>query len=297
MYYYKLYGMRILSDFEFAQLTSLSKEEKELVPQITIQESLFPAELRKEQECYHKIEKEKGFISNSYCYLLIENGEKIYYERKQGVTSELLSAYILGWGISVLFFQRGQLAIHCSCVAKDGNALLISGNSGSGKSTITSGFLEKGYSFMADDMSVVRMAENETALATAAFPFQKLCRDVAETLSLPMEEMIYIDEEKDKFLVPYKGDFEDKPTPIKAMFILTITEQDKVTTQELTGADKLQACMNSLFLAPLLGEKLYAPENGMRVLKFASRIPVYKIERPIGRNSREEVLEAILKIL
>lgn len=297
MYYYKLYGMRICSDFKFVQLTGLSNEEKELASHILIKERMLPEKWKREQECYHKIEKEKSVISNSYCYLLIENGENIYYERKQKATPELLGAYILGWGISVLFYQRGQLAIHCSCVEKDGNALLISGNSGSGKSTITSGLLEKGYSFMADDMSVVKMDENGEVLATAAFPYQKLCRDVAETISIPMEEMIYIDEEKDKFLVPYKGDFEDKPTPIKAMFILTITEQDKITVQELAGAAKLQACMNSLFLAPLLGENLYAPENGMRVLKFASRIPVYKIERPMGRNSREEVLEAILKVL
>ena len=297
MYYYKLYGMRIHSDFEFVQLIELSEAERLLEPEIVMQEQVLPQEIKKEQECYCHIDKEKSVIVNSYCYLLMEQGEKIFYERKSQATHELLSAYILGWGISVLFHQRGQLAIHCSCVAKDGTALFVSGNSGSGKSTITSGLLEKGYSFMADDMSVVKMAENGDVLATAAFPYQKLCRDVAEMIAVSMEEMVYIDEEKDKFLVPYKGTFEDSPTPLKAMFVLEIAEGDKVTMQELVGAAKLQACMNALFLAPLLGESLYAPENGIRVLKFASRIPVYSVKRPIGRDSKEEVLETILKVL
>ena len=207
MYYYKLYGMRIHSDFEFVQLIELSEAERLLEPEIVIQEQVLPQEIKKEQECYCHIDKEKSVIVNSYCYLLMEQGEKIFYERKSQATHELLSAYILGWGISVLFHQRGQLAIHCSCVAKDGTALFVSGNSGSGKSTITSGLLEKGYSFMADDMSVVKMEENGDVFATAAFPYQKLCRDVAEMIAVSMEEMVYIDEEKDKFLVPYKGTF------------------------------------------------------------------------------------------
>lgn len=296
-YYYKIYGMRIHSDFEFIPLRKLSKEERLLEPQITIQEQMLPQEFKEEQECYYHINQDKSVIANSYCYLLIEKGEKIFYERKQQATKELLSAYILGWGIAALVYQRGQLAIHCSCVEKDGKAIFLSGNSGSGKSTITSGLLEKGYSLMADDMSVVKMAEKGDVLAMAAFPYQKLCRDAAETISIPVEEMVYIDEERDKFLVPYQGTFEDRPTPLKVMFVLEIIEGDKVMLQELTGAEKLQACMNALFLAPLLGESLYALENGMRVLKFASKISVYSVKRPIGRNSKEEVLETILKVL
>ena len=296
MFHYKLYGMHIVSDFELKQLTNLSGTESDLLPQITIQEKELPKELKREQDCYFVIAKEKSYISNSYCYLLMENGEKLFYEKKENVTPQLLNAYLLGWGIATLVYQRGELAIHCSCVKKDGRAILISGNSGSGKSTVTNELLKRGYSFMADDMSVVKMIEEEV-IATAAFPYQKLCSDAALACGMPYEEMIYVDEDKDKFLVPCKDIFEDEPVPVKAMVILTRTKEDRINVQELIGADKFRACMDSLFLSPLLGEDLYKPENGVRVMKFASRIPLYQISRPVGRNTKEEIMEEILKIL
>lgn len=296
MFYYRLYGEYIVSDMELSQLTQVSTTDMKEQTGILIQKKELPDELKRPEECYFSLEKDSCFLSNSYCYLLMEKGKRIFYEMKEKATPQLLNAYILGWGIATLFYQRGELAIHCSCIQKDGNALIISGNSGSGKSTITSELLKKGYSFMADDMSVVKFSENKEVLATAAYPYQKLCRDVAQNLDIPMEQMIYVDEQKDKFLVPYRGKYEETSAPVKAMIILHVTREDKVSIKELVGEDKLHASMNSLFLAPLLGEDLYRPENGIRVLHFASKVPIYQINRPLGKDTKEEIIKEILKI-
>ncbi len=296
MYYYKLYGMRMASDLKFAQLVELLDEEQTFLPQIVIEERSLEQAFQTREECYYKIDKQVSYVSNSFCYMLIQDGEKIFYERKEGTTLQLLNAYILGWGIAILFHQREQLAIHCSCLERDGKALLISGNSGSGKSTIADELLVKGFGFMADDMSVVKESEDKEWIATAAFPYRKLCRDVVQMSGISADEMIYIDEDKDKFLVPNRGAFVDIPMPIRIMVILKVSNKDKVEVQELVGADKFQACMDALFLSPLLGEQLYVPEHGKRILQFASRILIYQIERPMGKNSKKEIVDAILKI-
>lgn len=296
MYYYKLYGMRIASDFELTQLVKLSDKEQAFWSQIVIEERSLAQMFQAGEECYYKIDKQVSYLSNSFCYMLIQGGEKIFYERKEGTTSQQLNTYILGWGIAILFHQREQLAIHCSCLERDGRALLISGNSGSGKSTVTDILLAKGFGFMADDMSVVKESENKELLATAAFPYRKLCRDVVQMFGISDDEMIYIDEDKDKFLVPCIGDFVDTPMPIRIMVILKVSNKDKVEVQELVGAEKFQACMDALFLNPLLGEQLYVPEHGKRILQFASRILIYQIERPMGKNSKKEIVDAIFKI-
>lgn len=293
MYYYKLYGMGVRSDFQLVQLLTLSEEEWKAMSQITIREKPFPDEYKRQRECYSQIDRSRSILSNSYCYLFIENGETICYEKKEKATDELLNAFILGWGMAILFYQRGQLAIHCSCVEKDGRAILISGNSGSGKSTITAELLKRGYSLMADDMVVVTFAEDGKVLAAAAFPYQKLCRDALGASGVSEEELIYIDEGKDKFLVPYKGVFIEEMVPVQAMYVLACLQNGEVNARELVGGDKFHACMQSLFLKPLLGEGLYAPENGAIVLDLASRIPVYEVERPVGKDTREEVLKLI----
>lgn len=297
MYHYRIYGMRLLSDLPFRQLCVLSPEEEPQLPQITVAQAPFPEHLKQKHTCFSHIAKDISYLSNSHCYLLAEHGNRLLYERKADTKDALLCAYILGWGISMLCQQQNRLALHCSCIAGAKGAVLICGNSGAGKSTLTTALLNRGFSLMADDIAAVHFDETGAVFATSAFPYQKLCRDAALQLALPLHELIYIDENKDKFLVPYTGTFPVAPVPVHAIVYLTFTSGTDVIATELTGVNKFRACMNSLFLRPLLGEALYAPENGTRGLALASRVPMYHIARPIDTDSRDTVLQTILSYL
>ena len=296
MKHYNLYGMHILSDFEFVQLEPLEEIHKEKAD-VLICEGVVADEYKKDRECYSKIRKEVSYMANHTCYLLIEHGNKITYEKKPNAKENNLNAFLLGWGIAIICYQKEQLAIHCSCVADDTGAVLISGTSGSGKSSITSYLLKKGYKLVADDMAVVSVDENGVAYALSAFPYQKLCRDIAMESGIKEEEMIYIDENKDKFLVPYKGDFVRKPVPVKAMIILGFSESDTVISGEIQGVDKIYACVNSLFLRGLLKKKAYYPENISSCLKLASCIPIYYVSRPLDVDTKEEVINTIWELV
>ena len=57
-------------------------------------------------------------------------------------------------------------------------------------------------------------------MAKAAFPYQKLCRDAALRSGHPLDSLIYIDEAKDKYLVPCHEIFDDTSRPVKAIIIL-----------------------------------------------------------------------------
>jgi len=294
MYQYHIYGLCLLSDIEFPQLLTVSEEDAKVLPQIIITEAPFPAHLKQDKVCFSSITKEESYLSNTHCYLRIEQGSRIFYERKVKGSDPLLGAYILSWGISMLCYQRGMLALHGSCVAGQGGALLICGSSGSGKSTITKELLSLGFSFLADDISVLNLEESGSISALPAFPYQKLCRDVVERLALPQEELIYVDEKKDKFLVPYKGKFATNAVPVRAIIILSLTYEENVSFEELSGVPKFQACMNSWFLRPLLGNALFAPENGVVGLTLTARVPIYRIARPINKDSKEEIVQRIL---
>ena len=80
------------------------------------------------------------------------------------------------------------------------------------------------------------------------------------------------------------------------MIILKVSDIEQVSVQELVGGDKFRASMDALFLQPLLGEQLYIPEQGRRILEFASKVQIYQIERPREKNSKDEIVDAILEI-
>ena len=190
MYHYRIYDLNLISDLSFPQLISCGTECADVaVTASRVSVKLPPHPSDVSFDCGMDI----GWLENQTCSLLVQNGNSIHYELKAGGNEQYLRTYILGWGMSMLAIQRNEVALHCSAISDDAAAILFCGESGSGKSTLTSAYLARGYHLMADDMSFVSY-HNETVMAKAAFPYQKLCRDAALRSGYPLDSLIYIDE-------------------------------------------------------------------------------------------------------
>lgn len=295
MYFYKLYGMKVASDLQFGQLVVCEDEQE---ADIEICAGVIPEDIKTQEELRkYSFGNERSWLANLTCYLFIENGRKLTYELKQDGNVMYLQSYILGFGMSMLAMQRGLISIHCSALANDKGALLIAGESGAGKSTLTAAFLDQGYRLMADDMAWVEVTDGQKVLASPAFPYQKLCRDAAIAKGYNLDELLYINEEKDKFLAPYRGEFKTESVPVKGFIMLGIGKEDEVVCQEVTGVQKFHVCVNNLFLRHLLGAAKYDPQISHKCLKMASGIPVYFIGRPDGKDTAKEVIEKAFKIV
>lgn len=287
MFYYKIYGSIVCTDLEFLQLVSVDAiSEKEA--DIVIKSGHIPEEI-KEQEPERKYDfgEKKSWLINKTTWFVVEDGREITYELRPGGNQGYLCTYLLGFGLAMLHMQRGEMAIHCSAVSKDGEAILIAGESGSGKSTLTTRFLDEGYELMADDVALVKVIHGK-AIAYPAFPYQKLCRDAAMQKGYALEELVYIDEDKDKFLVPYKHNFSLDGKPVKAMLCLVADEKmTEPCLEKVTGINKFHACVNNLFLRKLLRQQKYGILVGPKCLEIASSVPMYLLGRPICQNTAD----------
>lgn len=58
--------------------------------------------------------------------------------------------------------------LHCSTVALDGRAVLISGPSGSGKSDLALRLLDRGFTLVSDDRTIVRRSGNQLLASAPA---------------------------------------------------------------------------------------------------------------------------------
>lgn len=295
MFYYMIYGKRIYADLCFPQLVKVpefTEEEADII----INKGVIPQNIKilgEEREC--DFGPTLSWLINLTCYFTVEDGRTITYELKPGKREDYLKAYILGYGLSMAFLQRGEMAIHCSALCKEGKAVLVAGESGSGKSTTTTDLLKAGFSLMADDMALVRLEEGK-AVCYPAFPYQKLCRDVVEQQNLDMDELIYIDEDKDKFLVPYKGEFDLEGKEVAAFFYLScLRNTTELVTEEITGMNKFHVCVNNLFLRNLLCDEKYSPTVGGKCLELASKMSMYLIGRPLEGDTVQERTEYIVK--
>ncbi|MBQ8798874.1 MAG: hypothetical protein IJZ55_04840 [Lachnospiraceae bacterium] len=284
MYFYKVYGVIVASDLEFPQLVVWDDTTHW---DVTVEKTVFSKEIE-EQSAFCEFGHEYSWLRNTTCQIQVYEGKRIGYALTGKGNPEWLQTYILGYGMSMLALQRDMLPIHCSVVADEQGAVMIAGESGTGKSTATTAFLKAGYTLMADDM-----AWADGSKVYPAFPYQKLCRDVVEREGYDPEELIYIDEQKDKFLARYRGEFSTEGRPIKGFLLLHLTSEQKVTVQEVNGLDRLHVFVGNLFLRKLMTrEQKYAPYIGKIGLEMASKVPILCIGRPKEGNTAEEVVKA-----
>lgn len=286
MYYYKVYGLLIASDLFFPQLVVSEDTTRydAVIEKAELSEEIQDVLPKKKYE----FGREYSWLSNSTCQIRVYNGTRLTYALTGNGNPEWLQTYILGYGLSMLALQRNMLPIHCSVVADERGAVLIAGESGAGKSTATTAFLKEGYTLMADDMALV-----DGTMVYPAFPYQKLCRDVVEREGYHLDELIYIDEQKDKFLARYRGEFSTEGRRMKGFILLHLTSEERVTVRELTGLDRMHVYVGNLFLRKLMTrEQKYAPYIGAIALEMASKVPLLCIGRPTEGNTAEEVVHA-----
>lgn len=302
MYRYRLYGFSIITDLCFPQLMAESADMPKTL-EIEIVACQVPEAIAGITDKKYDFGISFSWLSNLTTWLIVENGKKIGYCLKEGGKVSALRNFILGFGMSMLAHQRRMLAIHCSVVATSSaaadkaGAVLIAGESGAGKSTLTTAFLERGYRLMADDMALVQTVDKKISYAFPAFPYQKLCRNVALEKGYNLDELIYINENKDKFLVPYQGKFSLEPVPIKAFIMLCVTKEQEVGVKEVTGFNRVPVYINNLFLRHLLREKKYAPEFGQLCIEMAANVPTYYICRPFEGDTTAEVIHKVFDIV
>lgn len=294
MYHYKLYGMNICSDLEFSQLCPGSSQNQ---PQVLIEQTQMPPEISGSERGQYAFGAERGWLHNRTAWIMAEGGNRLRYRLKEGGRPSYLRTYLLGYGMAMLAMQQGKLAIHCSAVRNHRGAVLIAGESGSGKSTLTTELLARGFTLIADDMVVAEPRKGQAPIAYPAFPYQKLCRDAALSRGYALEDLAYIDEDKDKFLVPYPGEFSTEPAAIRGVMILRKASQPEPTAVRLKGMESFYGIAGNLFLRKLLGDDKFKPENGQKYLEFAAQTPIYMLTRPEGKETLDQMMKLAEKCL
>ena len=223
-------------------------------------------------------------------FIQVENGDTITVYSISKRYSAIHQTYVLGWGMAFLFFQRGCLGFHCSALYGENKAFLLCGESGAGKSTTSLALSEYGFKYMCDDIAFPNPAYNN--IIYPAFPIQKVCRNIAESIS-DTTLLNYVDEEKDKFSYTNTFNFEKNAHSISCIFVICKTNLEYLKYTELSGIEKIQAILDSLFLAPLFKRNKYPASVLENCLKIASTVKVVKIQRPSNSDTVNSICNIV----
>lgn len=234
MYYYKVYGLNVKSE---KKIDELVESDSRFNIDVEIKVDKIPKEklkYLKDDICLYISKDISVFRIDNQATYLIEGGNKITIEENEGCDFQSVKTFLLGISFGLLLKQRNIIAIHGGTILINNKAVIFTGHSGAGKSTITNAFRLNNFKFLADDVSVLEINKNHI-MVNPAYPQQKICRDAMEKMGYNISDFKLIDEGRGKYVIPVKESFTYSSKELRAICEIEISDCDDVYIEEVLG--------------------------------------------------------------
>lgn len=329
-YRYLLYGLNVESEIEIEEAYSKDFEGK---ADVEIVAGHMPPEVLDIFDVKDHNEPCSAISGNALAFRIPRVGD--YLVRRDvitvspmdGAAKDMVKSFLLGSAFGYCMFLRKQVLLHGGAVAfvnstggskilhdagdikpADGGefidcgaaGIIITGDSGAGKSTVSDALMERGYKFIADDVCAVTIHDGIPHI-NMAYAQKKLCRDAALKHGYDLSELIYIGEDRDKFAVRLSEGFLPEGADFKYLFELVVKDADKITqitVSEITGHEKLSVILRNIYRGDD-GTKMWgiSPEYMQMCLKIASGVKIYRIVRPRGVETLDKITGVIDRVV
>lgn len=230
-----------------------------------------------------------------HAWIHIFDGKNIIVDLYENADLQTVCLYLFGSGIGALIHQQGKTIIHGNTLQIDNECIIFTGNSGAGKSTISSALYRKGYPFVADDLAVI----NSNCEVEPGIPRLKLWKDTANALNIDTKRLDRIRLLVDKYSYPITENICYKPKPIKAIFLLENHSENSFKVEEIKGIAKLKEIQNHTYRKFYVKRMGYKQQFFKLSAQISSKISLYKITRPANEFGFqiEKLIEIIENII
>lgn len=221
----------------------------------------------------------------------VAGGTSIRLQPEEASSPEAVTAWLHGTVAALLLAQRGLFALHASVVSLEGRAVAIAGNRSAGKTTAALRLARDGGSLVTDDVSALLIGD-----AVTVQPSKRPVHvhpDTAATLALDLSAARPIVSGAPKLALPSA---QHDPVQLTAIVVLEATGGDAgVATRRARGAPSHRLIWQNIYRVRML-QTLWRTEMFAWAGEVASRLPVYRLCRPPGASTIDEVAYAIARV-
>lgn len=190
-----------------------------------------------------------------------------------------IELYLNGSVYGAILHQRKILSLHGSCFMYKGMGVMICGDAGAGKSSLTASFCFDGAEFLTDDVTPV-LFRSDIPYIWAMSDRVKLWSDTLKQLEKEEEGLPRIYPETDKYYYPMGGTAGDT-FGLDRVYIIEISDNKEVVFEELSGSSKFAALRNEIYRLEYLQGM---PENEVlyfeKLIDISNHVSVTRVKRP-----------------
>jgi len=211
-------------------------------------------------------------------------GEVTVYQYP-GVTTDRVALCIGSLVQAVLLYKRNYLLMHAAVVKVGDGAVLVVGNSGTGKSTLALGLQGKGYEILTDDIASVYFDAGKPMVHAGTSYLRLMARSLKQYGYKP-EQFREIRSGLNKYSFPLQQTGVS-PLPVNAMYYLYEWNEPKLECIPIQDMAKFRLIRKGTYKYRLL-ECLGKKANYFTLsTQLASQTPVYKVSRSWSMCPRE----------
>ena len=296
-FYYKVYGLEVESEIninEFVSIEDINAENK-----VNIVYANMPLNIKEDIKNNKKSSFSKAecwFHINDVATYRVTGGDLIEFEPCENADPYLLRVFLMCSCLGFIMIQRDIVAIHGGTIVIDNKAIILTGNRGAGKSTLTTALRLKGYPFISDDVAAIEIKDN-IPMVKHGFPYQKLCSSAMDKLGYDKEKYFsFMSDTEIKYLVDAHNDFIYEDTRLFALCELSVGDVEDVQIEEIKGSEKLNKLISNRYrveFVQVMGG--ISPIAFKTLLQIAKNIKFYKIIRPNGQFTVDKQIELLLE--
>jgi len=196
------------------------------------------------------------------------------------LTIEDLATYLLGPIMGFVLRRRGVLSLHASAVCIDGQAIVLCGESESGKSTTAAALALQGIPVLCEDIAALT-EEGDRLQVEAGYPRVCLWPDAVRDLLGVREALARLTPNWDKRFLSLDGSqakFEPKKKPLGQIYLLAprVAEADAPRIEEVSSREALLDLVQNTYMNWLLDRTQRAAEFAV-LSNLVTRVPMRRV--------------------
>jgi len=276
-YFYKVYGLCLGSELELPELNPVQNTRVD----VTICYGKVPEhlpEIKGSGVLFEAAQDDFLFKFQGIGRYRVQDGCRITLQPEREALPSEIRLVLLGSSIGALLHQRGMLAIHGSAISDGHQAVILTGQSGVGKSALAAGLIELGYSLIADDISVIGKNEEQQFIVEAGIPHLKLWKDVLAHLK-KSNDLSKVRPHLEKYRMPIPV-LEKESPGLSKMLILNPSNSKDFSYSEILGREKFHLLRNNTYRLQFIDRMNQTEAHFHNLSKLVNSIKMLDVSRP-----------------
>jgi hypothetical protein len=205
---------------------------------------------------------------------------------------DAIELYLNGSVYGVILHQRKILPMHGSSFLYGGRGIMICGDAGAGKSSLTASFCLNGAGFLTDDITPVVFRDSLPYIWPMSDTI-KLWGDTLKQLEKAEEGLQRIYPDTEKYYFPMSGNA-GNIYRLDQVYVLEVKDKGEISFAEITGIEKFTALRGEIYRKEYLEGM---PENERLYLSYlvdiSNNVKIFRVSRPL-KAGVSEVTKAFL---